>query len=95
MSFLIEKYAFRDGICAAVNADATHVDVSGPCYSCGEKQAVRAKIEDLARFRNGEFAQDCFPYLPAADREFLISGICGKCWERLFAENEEETYADD
>lgn len=95
MSFLIEKYAFRDNICSVVNADATQADVSGPCYACGEKQTVRAKIHDLARFRDGGFAQDCFPYLPAAEREFLISGICGKCWDEMFpAEEEAEPYDD-
>jgi len=90
MSFLIEKYAFRDGICAVDNADATYAEVSGPCYSCSEKQTVRAKIEDLARFRNGGFAQDCFSYLTAAEREFLISGICDKCWNEMFGGEEED-----
>lgn len=91
MSFLIEKYAFRPGVCEVTQADDTYVDVTGPCYACTEPQTVQVKIADLARFRNGGFAQDCFPHLPAAEREFLISGICGKCWDEMFPDAEEET----
>lgn len=33
------------------------------------------KEEDYRRWQNGDLAQDCFPYLSADEREFLISGI--------------------
>lgn len=93
MSFLIEKYAFRQGCCTV---QYTHPDdtqlatVRGPCYQCGQPQEVTVPADALLRFRNGEFAQDCFRTLPAAEREFLISGICGTCWDEMFSEPEEE-----
>jgi hypothetical protein len=90
VSFLIEKYAFRPGCCSVKQADDTYVGIVGPCYECGTSQTVQVKIADLARFRNGGFAQDCFPHLPAAEREFLISGICGACWDKMFPDNEED-----
>jgi len=90
MSFLVEKYAFRPGCCDVTQADNTHADISGPCYSCSKRQTVRITLNDLGRFRRGEYAQDCFPYLSAADREFLISGICGTCWDEMFANPEED-----
>ena len=34
--------------------------------------------------------QECFPYLGAAEREFLMSGICGQCWNEMFGDDEEE-----
>jgi hypothetical protein len=93
MSFLIDKYAFRDGCCRLDVASVSpefQVAVRGPCYSCGKAQEVIVADADLRKFRAGEYAQNCFPYLSAAAREFLISGICEKCWEEMFAETEEE-----
>ncbi len=87
---LMTKYAFRDGICTIENAVLNHVAVSGPCYACEKPQTVFVKKDDLTRFQNGEFAQDCFPYLPANEREFLISGICGKCWDEMFPSEDED-----
>jgi hypothetical protein len=91
MSFLVEKYVFRPGICEVVQADDTNATVTGPCYSCGQPQTVTVSIEALARFRDGGFAQDVFPKLPAEQREFLISGICGTCWDEMFPDAEEES----
>lgn len=86
---LMPKYAFRD-TCTIENAVLDHVAVSGPCYSCGKPQTVFVKKADLDRFRNGEFAQDCFPYLPAGEREFLISGICDSCWDEMFPSEDDD-----
>jgi hypothetical protein len=90
VSFLIEKYAFRDGCCDVAQADADNVVVEGPCYSCQEKQQVTVKQADLSRFQAGEFAQNCFPYLSAPAREFLISGICDECWNDMFPPEDED-----
>lgn len=84
---LIEKYAFR-GACKTACTNGETV-VSGPCYSCQVPQSVTVQTADLAKFRAGNYAQDCFPYLNAAQREFLISGICSKCWDEMFAEDDE------
>lgn len=96
MSFLIEKYAFRQGCCTiryTVPGDTQpgcQVTVDGPCYQCRQPQAVTVPRDSLLRFMNGEFAQDCFPTLPPEQREFLISGICGTCWDEMFGDPEEE-----
>lgn len=94
MSFLIEKYAFRDGICEIVQTVLDRqpriAKVRGPCYSCGKPQTVSARPEELEKFRAGGYAQDCFPTLPADQREFLISGICGVCWDEMFGGDEED-----
>jgi hypothetical protein len=87
---LFDKYVFR-GDCATVENHG-ETTITGPCYYCKAPQTVIAKKTDLDRFRDGVFAQDCFSYLSAEEREFLISGICGKCWDELFStEDEEET----
>lgn len=92
MSFLIEKYAFRPGCCEitpCTSNPTSQAVVSGPCYSCGTKQEVGVWPDDLLKFKSGTFAQDCFPYLQPAQREFLISGICDKCWNDMFSEEED------
>lgn len=90
---LIEKYVFRNG-CCALNVASLDPDfkvaVRGPCCDCGKPQEVIVADAALRKFRAGDFAQDCFPELPAEQREFLISGICGDCWERMFSEVEED-----
>lgn len=85
---LITKYVFRGNCTTEVNDD--DVKIKGPCYSCGKPVAVTVKVADYGRFEGGEFAQDCFPYLPAEQREFLISGICGECWDSMFPPEDDD-----
>ena len=33
-----------------------------------------------------DLIQKIFPELSCSDRELLRSGICGKCWDKLFPE---------
>lgn len=93
MSFLIEKYAFRDKCCSRTWGDdgkRQTMRFDGPCVECGKPQSVRVDAEAAIRFRDGGFAQDCFPGLSADEREFLISGICGECWDKMFGGPEED-----
>lgn len=86
---LIEKYAFREGCCTTTPVAGTNppeVLISGPCYYCKDQQQVQVPQAELEQFRNGDFAQNCFRKLPSAAREFLISGICDKCWNDMFGE---------
>ena len=85
---LITKYAFR--ACTQTPTAEGQINVSGPCYFCRGPHTVTVNAADLAAFKAGGYAQQCFPYLSADDREFLISGICGECWKKSFAEDEDE-----
>ena len=60
----------------------TRVDVS--CIYCGTKEVYHLPAKDVRAWRNGKLIQDALPQLPAEDREFLISGLCPKCWDKLF-----------
>jgi hypothetical protein len=88
VSFLIERYAFRGNCQTEFTGEGSSrfAIVSGPCYSCTQTQEVRAAADALNKFQAGGYAQDCFPDLSAGQREFLISGICDECWDKLFAE---------
>ena len=46
--------------------------------------------ENVKSWRNGEYIQDCMPYLAMDERELLMSGICGECFDGMFLEDGEE-----
>lgn len=83
---LIEKYAFR--ACAQEQHSDGTVTVRGQCVITNKQNSVTVNAHDLENFKNGEYAQTCFPYLKAEDREFLISGISGAGWSQTFPDEE-------
>jgi hypothetical protein len=58
--------------------------VSGACKFTGEEYHCVVPMEGLARFIEGEHAQDALPSISADDREFLISGISPTGWKQAF-----------
>jgi len=62
--------------------------VAVDCIRCKETQHITTKTEDLDSWENGELIQNAMPYLTADDREILISGICGTCFDNMFAGDE-------
>jgi hypothetical protein len=60
------------------------------CFVCGQDVSVFVAPQDAEEFLSGGgFAQDIFPYLSAADRELLISGTCGPCFDKIFPPDED------
>jgi len=63
------------------------------CRVCQEFYYVPAtpeQQEELDKPRSErKFMQDIFPELSIEDRELLISGTCGTCWNKLFPDEEE------
>ena len=59
------------------------------CVQCKETQSITVGSEDLANWHNGDLIQDAMPYLSADDREVLISGTCGACFDKMFGDEEE------
>lgn len=55
-----------------------------PCPLCGESATLEVTEEGLNRWYAGEFSQDALPELSADDRERLITGTCGPCWDKMF-----------
>jgi len=54
------------------------------CKFCGRKKELALSVSGVEKRKNGYKIQDCFPELPAADRELLLSGMCGVCWDETF-----------
>lgn len=63
--------------------------VTTSCICCKEKHTIYVNSEDWQLFMQPSrpCIQEIFPYLTPDETEILISGICTKCWEAMFSEN--------
>ncbi len=61
----------------------TQATIVKSCRFCKGEHEVNVWINDLERIEQGEHIQDVMPYLSADDRELLISGVCGKCFDEM------------
>lgn len=55
------------------------------CRMCSRKFLIIYNREDMLHWISGQdFIQYCMPYLSDSERELLISGTCGDCFDLLF-----------
>lgn len=55
------------------------------CTSCEKIIPFEADALDITSFRMGiQTIQEALPYLTADERELIISGTCGKCFDEMF-----------
>ena len=54
------------------------------CRKCKDQVEIKVNIDDVTAWENGKLIQDAMPYLSADEREVLISGTCGPCFDKLF-----------
>lgn len=66
------------------------VTIITACPFCGHANEVEVNEMDYLDWQDGMLVQEAFPYLSADEREMLISGICPKCWEKMFGGEDEE-----
>lgn len=70
--------------------DECIVPVIVTCSECGTTETYMLPLRNTIAWRSGMLIQDAFPDMPAEDREFLISGLCPKCWNKLFGSIDED-----
>ena len=63
--------------------------ISRTCRSCGESISLMVNGQDVVDWQGGKYIQDAMPYLSADERELLISGTCGPCFDKMFGDSEE------
>ncbi|NDG31909.1 hypothetical protein EB118_17775 [bacterium] len=69
----------------AINEDVSDTVLSVRCNMCSADHVIFVKMHDYIEWKNGAgFIQDLMPYLSNADRELLISGTCGPCFDSMF-----------
>lgn len=66
---------------------ATLVIETKPCPMCGGVKFLEVKDTEWNKFNSPSrpSVQECFPNMPAGDREMLVSGTCPTCWDKMFA----------
>lgn len=52
------------------------------CLFCNQTHRITVNTKDYKAWKEGALIQDVFHYLTANDREILISGICGTCFDK-------------
>jgi hypothetical protein len=61
------------------------------CKSCLKDIELPCTEDQVLAWRNGrDLIQRALPQLTADERELLLSGYCGSCFDSLFALEEEE-----
>lgn len=65
-----------------INPDSREVTLI--CMDCKKSTTLQLTDEQIKRWREGELIQNVMPELTEDERELLISGICGKCFDSLF-----------
>jgi len=63
--------------------------VAVPCRICQETTELNVSVQGLVNWKSGELIQDALPELSCGERELLISGTCGTCFDELFPSEDE------
>lgn len=87
---------FGDAKCTYRELSDPHRYVfSGKCIFCDRDVEVSVPGTELYAYRQGKAIQDAMPSVSAADREFLMTGICDPCFDASTKEDEEDDEEDD
>lgn len=57
------------------------------CRSCKVLKPVSCTDVQYDNWQNGQLIQKAMPNVPKDERELLISGTCGPCFDKLFKED--------
>lgn len=69
------------------NEETRMYKLKAKCKLCGRELEVDMTEEQMFQWRRGECVQFIFPHMSVDERELLISGFCGSCFDRIFAED--------
>jgi len=71
---------------AIVGNDAT---LTITCHMCGVDYRVPVDKDSWIKYiQGGTPIQECFFVLSADERELIISGTCGACWDELWVDED-------
>ena len=62
--------------------------IQATCRQCKESVEMTVNRQDMVDWTGGKYIQDAMPYLSADERELLISGTCGTCFDNMFGGDE-------
>lgn len=56
------------------------------CVVCGQPKYFKVATHALHQWQHGTLIQNAFPEMSIDDREFMVSHICGSCFDKMFKE---------
>jgi hypothetical protein len=62
------------------------------CVECHRTILILCTADEWDAYKHGLLIQDAFPNMSADEREMIISGICPKCWDVMFKEDDDIGY---
>lgn len=69
------------------NTTETNITLTSRCPFCGKSHCITVNVDAYTRgFKareKGVLIQNAFPTFNADEREFLLTGICKKCWDEM------------
>ena len=77
------------------------VVITRNCPICNNQQHIKVYKEDYIQWKKGKLIQITFPYLDDDQREWILSGVCGSCFDIMFSDEDfnnmlsDEEYQDD
>lgn len=54
------------------------------CISCGNTSTLELNEQEVAALNGGAAVQDALPTRSTDERELVITGIHGDCWDEMF-----------
>ena len=69
-----------------IYGDKDYVVIERDCPFCGKRCECGFPRDGYGKWVDGELIQKAMPTVPATSREWLISGICPECQDRMFGE---------
>ena len=71
-----------------VYLDKDVIVIEKTCPFCGKRYEGSFPSDGYGKWMGGELIQKAMPTVPATSREWLISGICPECQEKVFGEED-------
>lgn len=60
------------------------------CKICEDEFDLDVTSSQLFQWKQGALIQRVFSYLNADERELIMTGMCGKCYDELFYDDGDE-----
>ena len=60
------------------------------CVICKRVKTLELNVDAMKEWQNGKLIQDAFPNLSEDDRELMISGTCGECFDAMMEAYDED-----
>jgi hypothetical protein len=68
----------------------TQITIKTHCPVCNKHNNVFVEEEEYKAYQAGAHIQSSLVSNTPEEREMLLTGICGECWNNIFAEDEDD-----